>query len=378
MRIGVDIYPLLRDFKGISISLYQTLAHLSQLDQEDEFFLYACPSSRLRLPPLNNARWHLRIRRGLFRRGATLWMQTGARRDLGRDKIDIFWGTQGILPLNLPSDIKSVLTVYDLTFYFYPSTMSWKNRIIMPLFSRRSLLRADRVVAISDSVAKDLKEIFPFLSQRVSSIYLGLRQELFSCPSPEEARAYVASRYNTSPDYILAVGTVEPRKNIANLLRAYLVLKEVQPRFNYQLLIAGGGGWRNSAIYKTYRRLKLCEREVKFLGYVPEEDLARLYGGAALFVFASLYEGFGLPILEAFAAGVPVVASDIPVFREIAADAAFFADTSHPAPLALAMFKVLTNSQLREQLTRRGRERVGLFAWRNTAKKMFDLFREFR
>ncbi|MDD5194099.1 MAG: glycosyltransferase family 1 protein [Candidatus Omnitrophica bacterium] len=378
MRIGIDIYPLSKKFQGISIYLFNLLKYTYFLDKENDYFLYTYPFQSLQLPFAPNEKWHLQMRKGYFRRSATSWMQFAANADLQNDNIDIFLGPQAILPLNLPPSIKTALIVNDLTFYFYPSTLKWKNRIIFPLFFKKSLLKASRVITISATVASEIKKIFPVVSDKITSLHSGIEHRDFTVEDKEQAKKHISEKFETSQKYILTVSTIEPRKNIENLLKAYQVFRKKYPSLNYQLLIAGAAGWNSSPLYKLYKSLGFSEKEVKFLGYVPQSELAKLYAGAQIFVFPSLYEGLGFPPLEALAAGVPVVASNIPVLKETLADCAYFFDPNNPEDIADSLNAILTDENIRNRLAISGSERIKSFSWERTAAELLDLFRQLK
>ncbi|MDD5585288.1 MAG: glycosyltransferase family 1 protein [Candidatus Omnitrophica bacterium] len=376
MNIGIDIYPLSKQFQGISVYLYNLLTHLYSIDTENTYFLYTYPFASLRLPFKSNASWRLCFKKGRLNRSATAWMQWTAKNDLRNDAIDVFWAPEGILPLNLPAAVKTVLTVHDLTYYFYPSTLKWNNRLIFPLFFQRSLLKATTIVTVSHSVAAEIKGIFPRFSPKIISLHSGIIQSSSKKPGKEESRRYIAEKFQTSTDYILTVATLEPRKNIENLLEGYAQFKKNGLCRKYQLLIAGAAGWKTSSLGRLYARLKLSQEEVKFLGYVPAEDMARLYAGAELFIFPSLYEGFGFPPLEALSYGSPVIASDIPVLKETLEDAAFFINPHSPENIALSLRYVLNDTKLKKELMAKGMERIKQFCWEKTAQGMLELFRQ--
>jgi glycosyltransferase involved in cell wall biosynthesis len=186
---------------------------------------------------------------------------------------------------------------------------------------------------------------------------------------------YIAEKFYVSNNYICAVGTVEPRKNLITLMQAIKILRD-RGMLKHQLLIAGASGWKNSRIYAAVQRLGLTEREVKFLGHVPEEDLPVLYSGSCLFVFPSIYEGFGLPLLEAMASGVPVVASNVASMPEVVRDAAVLVSPLQPEEFADAIALVVSNEQLRQALIDKGIRRAQQFRWDTSARQILQLFKE--
>ncbi len=375
MRIGIDAYPLSRQLTGIGIYLYNMIKNLEMIDKENEYFLYSRPG--IRLPFEYNPRWHIRPMRELINKSSTLWMQFNAKRYLLEDNIDIFWGTESILPLNLPSKIKKILTVHDLTWYKFPLMVNWDNRIIFPLLFKKSLKFADMIIADSNCTATSIKELMPDLRKKISIIYGGVcwPGEVFNKFKKTDID-YIFAKFKIYSKYILTVGTIEPRKNIVNLLKAFSFLLENSKKLDYQLLIVGGKGWQNSEIYKTYRLLNFKDNQVRFLGYVPDEELYKLYSAAEVFVFPSLYEGFGLPPLEAMACATPVVASDIPIFKEILGDAAILVNPYNPKEIADGIRQVLNDVSLAEELRKKGLERIKLFSWEKSSRALAGLFQD--
>jgi len=374
MRIAIDAYSLAGQTTGIGVYVYNIVKQLERIDEENEYFLYT--PSDIQLPLSFNRRWHICITKGLFNKSGTFWKQTQAKKEILRNKIEIFWAPNAILPLGVSTSIKTVLTVNDLTCIYYPHTLNWDNRIIFPLFFKKSLKKADRIIAISETTAKGINKLVGGIDKKLDIVYYGRSREQFRPSDRMQARDYISLKFKTSSRYILAVVTIEPRKNLENLLKAYAELLKHNKGFDYQLLIVGGKGWKNSHIYRTYKELKFTEDKVKFVGYVPydSQDMAKLYSGAAVFVFPSLYEGFGLPSLEAMACGTGVVASDIPVFREILSDAAFFVNPNDPESISTGIYKMLTDTDLSGNLMQKGFARVKLFSWGKAAQETLRVF----
>lgn len=370
MKIGINAYPLSRKFSGPSVYLFNVLKYLEITDTENEYYLYS--RDGIKLPFTNNPRWHIVITEGFLNYSSTLWMLTALKKRALKDKIDIFWGTENILPLNLPKIVRKVLIVYDLVWCYYPEVLNWDNSIILPLFAKRSIEASDHIITISHSIADEIKKEFKVPSEDLSVIYLGVSDK-FKHLDQEESSEFIAKKHNVSNNYILFVGNIEPKKNLLNLLKAFKIFTQ-KFSLKYQLLLVGSKRHNSSDIYKAYKKIKFTVKEVKFLDYVDFQDLPYFYSGAKLFIMPSLYEGFGLPPLEAMACGTPVVASDIPVFREILGDAALLVDPFAPEKIAAAIHRILTDSALAKDLTQKGIERIKLFPWETTAKETLGIF----
>src|SRR5262245_5981355 len=311
MRIGVDVRSLRGSLtSGIPTYVRNMLAALAAGDHDNEYILYSNRDVRFDLP----ARWRKRTN-GVLPYGS-LWVQAELPGWLARDRVDVYWGTEYPLPLAAPKRVKLVLTMYDLVHVFHPETMSALNLALTRLFLARSVARADAIVTISDSTRADLQRLMSPRTALIRTIPLGVNGA-FAARDRNGARTRVEQHYPGLGPYVLTVGTFEPRKNVGALVRAFQTLA---PRIPHTLAIAGGGGWKHAPLLEEIERTGLRDR-VRRLGHVPEELLPDLYAGADAFVFPSLYEGFGLPPLEALASGVPVVCSNSSSLPEVVGDA---------------------------------------------------------
>jgi glycosyltransferase involved in cell wall biosynthesis len=372
MRIGIDAYPLTRKVRsGVSCYVYYLIRNMLEIDKKNEFYLYADSARKTGLEGSNpNLHFSRNGRGNLLNKFSTFWMLLNARRRLSKDKINIFLGTSGVMPLCLPDSVNSALIVYDLTFYLYPQTMAFDNYLIYRFLFKRSLLKAKRIIAISGTTADGIKNLFndENIASKISVIYGGVDSDRFKKLERGPSEKYVFNKFNIASRYILFVGNIEPRKNIPGLLEAFYILKK---RYNiqHQLVIVGSKGWKTTQIFKAYQQLGFKENEVLFLGYVTEEDLAKLYSAADLFILPSFYEGFGLPPLEAMACGTPVVASSAPIFKEILADAALLPDPNNPDDIARKIYEIISNADLRNSLIHNGFEKIQAYSWKDAAKK---------
>ncbi|MBM3255080.1 MAG: glycosyltransferase family 4 protein [Candidatus Omnitrophica bacterium] len=378
MRIGLDVYPLSRqNLTGLGVYLNNLLRELSDLDKENEYLLYSYRDFEL---PFKNPLWKKRIIGGpkVISSISTLWLAWGAKKMLAEDKIDVFLGTQNFIPLGLPPSIKKVLVIHDLAIYAcpqnVPASLYLPHRLIFP----RSLFDAQRIVAISKSSRADLKKFFPEVDERrVSTVYYGGPDPGFNpCPK-KEARDYILERFGVPDKFILSVTSLEWRKNVVGLLRAFDLFRK---KFGlpYKLLIAGAERRaKASEIERLYNELNLKD-SVYFLGHLNTKELNYLYNAGEGLVFPSFYEGFGLPPLEAMACATPVLASDIPVFRELFLDSVLFANPHEPTDIADNIYRLLTEEPLRTGLIQKGRERIPAFSWKETSSQMLDIFNSLR
>jgi glycosyltransferase involved in cell wall biosynthesis len=374
MRIGIDAYPLSRDkLTGLGSYMTNLLQQLQALDKDNEYFLYAPREISL---PFENERWQICQIKGPrpIREISTLWLLGGAKKMLAKDRIDIFVGTQNFIPPVLPAPIKKVLVIHDLCLFVCPQNVPLSLYIPHKMIFNKSLLAADRIVAISESTRSDIKKYFPQIKEdTLKTVYYGGPDPAFSPSDKKEAIRYLSQKFNISDRFILTVTSLEWRKNVTGLLAAFDLCRK-KYGIPHKLLIAGGERRAKAKdIDRLYKKLGL-ENSVHFLGHLSIKELNYLYNTAEALVFPSFYEGFGLPPLEAMACATPVVASDIAVLREILLDAALFADPYDPIDIAEKIYRLLTEEKLRIELIRRGKERLKSFSWENTARQMIKIF----
>jgi len=367
MNIGIDARPLSLQEEGIPRVVKSLVSELVRIDQENSYYLYSQRDFDL---PLDNPRWHKRIGSRCSFLPGSIWFQTEARRAILEDNLDIFWGTQHTLPLSLPSKVAKVLTIHDLVWRLYPRTMTLKNYCNYRLFAERSIQQANRVISDSESTARDLQRILNVPESKIEVIHLGVGPA-YKPHDPRAAAEYLASKYGVSKDYVLTVGKMTPRKNLSVLVEAMKILRD-RGEHSLQLLVAGAKGWKTAKVFKSVERFGLTESDIRFLGFVPEEDLPVLYSGACIFLFPSLYEGFGLPLVEAMACGVPIVASNTSSIPEVVQDAALLVLPNRPQDFAEAILRVRGDMDVRRTMIGRGLRRAGCFRWDKAASRVLE------
>jgi glycosyltransferase involved in cell wall biosynthesis len=247
--------------------------------------------------------------------------------------------------------------VYDLSFLLFPKAFKPANRIYLAATTRATARRARRVLTISEHARRDIVRLLNVPEACVDVTYPAVEERYRRLPE-DEVEAFRTAR--GLPDaFVFTLGTLEPRKNLVGLLRAFAQLHKPRP----PLYIAGGSGWHVSPIFDTVRQLRI-EDEVHFLGFVAEDELPLWYNAARLFAFPSLYEGFGLPVLEAMACGAPVVTSTAASLPEVGGKAALLVPPQDTDRIAQEMARVLDDSQLRMELRAAGRIQASRFSWR--------------
>ncbi len=372
MNISVDAFPLtVKTLSGISNYIRNILLNLLRLNRKNAYFLYSKNPIEFAHGGNITLRFNPDAKESSKSYENTLWLFSEGVRLMKKDKINLFWGTRQMLPPYMPGGIRKVLTIYDLVPYYFPETMEFYNRFVMKLFFSRSVKAADHIITISEASARSLTEVLGVSEKKMSVIYPAA--DGYVLLDKTDSAEYISEKYGTNKNYVLTVSTVEPRKNLKTLFRAFAELRGA----GFQLLIAGASGWKTSAIHGEYERLELTEKEVKFLGYVPDEDMNKLYSGAALFVFPSIYEGFGIPPLEAMASGTPVIGSNSSSLPEVAGDAGILLDPYDISAWKENIEKIMSDPALQNGMRLKGIERAGLFSWEKSARQTLQVFERF-
>ena len=367
MRIGIDARPLAKRRTGIGNYVFNVLKELKEIDSENEYFLYS--NKAFSLPFEEDERWHKCIYPS---RIGTLWYCICLPQILRKDGIDTFWGTQHVLPFGNRS-IMYLLTVHDLAMYYFPKAAAGYNYIVNRLLLPYSVHKADNIIAVSISTQNDLINKLGTDERKISVIYEAADKR-FMPADIASAKKKAAAKYGINEDYILYLGTLEPRKNVPLLLEAYKKYMDMNLS-GHRLVLAGGRGWKYEEIFRLADRLDLSKKVI-FPGYVEDEDLTDLYSAASLFVFPSKYEGFGLPVLEAMSCSIPVITSNVSSLPEVAGQAAILTDPEDPDMLAANIRSVLTDEKLQMELKAKGIRQSGKFSWQDCAMGVYRLLME--
>jgi glycosyltransferase involved in cell wall biosynthesis len=282
---------------------------------------------------------------------------------------DVLFVPAHVLPLFHPR--RSVATVHDLGFRYYPEAHRPADRRYLAWATAWNARRSTAVLADSQATRSDLVWEYGVSESKVHVVYLGRDESLIPVTDPE-ALEKTRVRYGLGKRYLLYVGTLQPRKNLGRMVEAFARLASAPLMVDVQLVLAGRRGWLYEDLFSQVRRQGLQER-ILFPGYVDEADLAALYSGALGYVFPSLYEGFGMPVLEAQACGVPVMTSNNSSLPEVAGDAALLVDPTDVDAIADAILRLATDEALRARLVERGFENVKRFSWEKCARETLEV-----
>jgi len=367
MEIVINTIPLLVPLTGVGHYIHSLLIEFQRLRPDFTYtfyYGYGYFSKKLKMYKEGEVAGLYRLKEWVKKISV---LSTQARKlehrlpQINFKKYDIYF-EPNFTPLDMRSK-RIVTTVHDFSFHLHPE---WHPRERIAYLSKnffKRIEKADLIITGSRYIEREAHELLNDKDLRIVTIYYGYNHALFHAQKKAEEK---------KSNYILFVGSIEPRKNLLGLLKAYLLLPEYMKK-EFQLLLIGYKGWGNQEIVEWMDQLK---GRVNYLGYLGDEELATLYRGASCLVFPSFYEGFGLPPLEAMACGCPVVVSDVASLPEVCGDAAYYVNPYDVESMAEGMYKVLTDEDLRRSLTEKGLERAKLFSWEKCAKEHLEVFEE--
>ena len=301
-----------------------------------------------------------------------LWTHLRLSAEMAVRPPDVLFVPAHVLPLIHPR--RSMVTVHDLGYLAYPEAHKTGDRRYLDWSTRWNARRAKIVIADSAATRMDLMRAYGVDGSKIRVIYLG-RDETLAPVRDDRMLAEVRARYAIAARYVLYVGTLQPRKNLARVIEAFARAAAAPAFAGIQLVLAGKKGWLYDDLFAQVERMGLASRVI-FPGYIDDADLPALLSGALAFVFPSLYEGFGIPVLEAGACGVPVITSNTSSLPEVAGDAALLVDPHDVDAIAEAMNRLVTDEALRAELSRRGLANVQRFSWEKCAWETLAVLRE--
>ena len=379
MKISVDAQPLLNPTKsGVGYyghSLVKELSKFPETQQTLEFFAFRHAKEKLAEAEKycgdnvfsDSCRWFtMRVYLLL-----TAFIPL-PRRLFFKNRADVNFYFNYTVPPGVRG--KKVVVVHDMVIRDCPETASRRTKTVLRLFLKRSMKRADRIVTVSEFSKQRIIYHYGVSPDKISIVPCGVDTEIYRPFNGTAVLDGIKKKYGINGSYILYLGTLEPRKNILALVKAYRAFsqdRETPPK----LVIAGGKGWLFDEIF-DYVKSSGMENDVIFTGYVAEEEKVPLLSGAEVFCFPSLYEGFGMPILEAMACGTPVLTSNAASMPEVGGDACEYCDPLSVDSIREGLERLLSDKERRERLSADGMERAKQFTWKESAQKLMSIFRE--
>jgi glycosyltransferase involved in cell wall biosynthesis len=371
LRIAIHVPTLSLPKCGIWTYTEKLIRGLSAVDRDSEYTIFAGEEACARLGELG-ANFEKVRRNGSTgsRWAGVLWEQTVLPRELARRGIDLLHSVNMVAPTLVPC--RSVVTFHDLTMTLFPGLHSRLRRKFYALAVPVTMRRADAVICVSQSTKRDLLRTLPAKAERVFVVHNGVDGGAIANPVPD-AQNTILQRFAIDGAFVLYVGTLEPRKNVVRLIEAFAMARSLSDDFPRKLVLAGRKGWQYKEIFAKVRE-RSVEDDVRFVGGVDDADLRLLYASATAVAYPSLYEGFGLPVLEAMAAGTPVLASDVSSIPEVAGDAAVLVNPYDTREIARGLLRICLDSGLREWLRKKGEERAKTFSWERTARETREVY----
>lgn len=385
MRIGIDAAIFQGNAKktGIPISVETVLRQWSAHHTENEYYLFARKEISLDIDWKEN--WHIvstpyRLDALLSPRCVPvskcfeiLYRFLGLKNQINQYGLDVFWGPGFLLRAGLTNG-KNVVSVYDLAMYHFKHISEKKNEIIQKLELPRSVRKADKIITVSHSTAEDVHSIFKVKKSKIFISYQGglsrkIPEDIQEFDSEMNPALYISGRF------ILFISTIEPRKNVLTLIKGFEKYLDTYHEDDLYLVLAGGRGWQCEPIYEAIQNSRYHDRII-VPGYISNEEKTYLLDHASVFAYPSLYEGFGIPILEAFDRNLPVITSNVSSMPEVGGDAAFYINDPYNADeLAAQLRKTLTLSEAEKaEVLNRMRRQLAKFSWEKNAEEIMKMF----
>lgn len=385
MRIGIDARTILNPEKGEAIGAghytYQLIRHLLNLDKENHYVIFfdfrvrekdvkkfTRENTTIKFYPFSDYKKYL----------PGVYNEILGTATLAKENLDILHSTSPLSRIPVSYRGKCAVTFHDLAIYKIPQSYSAVKSAHDKAVYNLMIKKADKIIAVSQSTKKDLMEIFKVPEDKIEVVYSGLDKRFFEEPKIDSRK--ILAKYDIAKKYILFLGTIEPSKNISRLLEAFADFKEnckkQFKKFDYQLVLAGKRGWLSKEYPQIAKDLGVA-KDIIFTGYIIGDELVPLFKNSEFFIMPSLYEGFGMTVLEAFATGTPAIVSRVSSLPEIAGDAAYYVNPIDKNEIAEAMMKFATDESLRDSYRDKGLEQVKKFDWEKTARETLEIYKSF-
>lgn len=354
MKIGIDASKISISQKtGTENYSYNLIRELLNIDKKNEYMLYL----RENPPQFITSSSNVTYKKIPLPR---LWTQAGLASEVLFNPPDVLFIPAHTMPVVHRPGLKTVVTIHDLGAEFLKQYHQFPQKLYLNKSTEFVAKFATKLIAVSEATKKDLVTKLGVSADRITVVPEAWDRELFHIPPSSEVRAS-RSKYHLDNDYLIFVSTIQPRKNLERLIEAFSKAK-----IGLDLVLVGKPGWLSEPIYLAPKKFGVADR-VKFLGHVPNQDLPGLYGGARAMVFPSLYEGFGIPVLEAMACGTVVLTSNTTSLPEVGGDAAYYVDPNNIESIVKGIEDIVTKDKIRHQLTLNAIKQIQKFSWKKAA-----------
>ncbi len=373
MKIAIQTADLdNKRIDGTRVYLWNVLKYFGELSQQDDFFIYHKSDFNPELTPKNFPNYKIRKIHSPL-----LWTQTGFAWGIRRDEIDALWMPMHNIPVLKPRRVRATVTIHDLAFKLFPETFPKSDLRKLNRLTDLAILKSDKIIAVSNSTKKDILKFYPQIGEeKIRVIYHGFDRELFRKKISEDFARKILSKWSIKKEkYFLYVGAIQPRKNLPTLVKAFDNFKKRNNNSDWKLVLAGGKAWRWQETLKAVEDSPFKD-DIILTGRVSFDEVSVLFRNAGIFVFPSLYEGFGIPILEAFAAGVPVISADNSSLKEVGGDGAEYFNASNYLDLSKKMEELSFNTKQKQKMIMRGKKRLAGFSWRKCAEETLNFLKK--
>ncbi|MEI8103340.1 MAG: glycosyltransferase family 1 protein [Candidatus Moraniibacteriota bacterium] len=377
MRIGIDLRNVGKQRTGDEAVFFHLTRGLARLNPtEHEFRLFVDNRTeeelqilRARLEIVGKENWSFV---NLETSGRFHWNAIALPRALRAEHLDVYH-TQYITPFFVPKEIAIVTHIHDVSFALYPEHIQWKDRLFLSLLIPRSLRAARKIIAVSEFTKREIVECYGIAEEKIAVVYNAVGDDFLSLNTNTEDLERVRTKYHLPAQFAVCVGTLQPRKNIPAFLRAFARLRERLP--NAKVVLVGSRTAHNvdTEIDQVITEEHL-EQTVIFPGFIEQVDLPSVIGLSEMLVFPSLYEGFGIPVLEAMSQGVSVVSADIPSLNEVAGGASIRVNTADTEAFTHILQRVFTDEPLRDTLREKGFSQIQEFSWEKNARQLLAVY----
>ncbi len=367
MHIGIDAHAIGAQQGGNETYIRNLIVALAELDQENQYTLYFSVAQAAAAWRNRYANFSVRL---LPPPTPLVRVPLALALELRRRPVDVLH-VQYTAPPFCPVPV--VTTIHDLAFEHLPETFTRRGKAQLRLTVRRTARQAAQILTVSEFSRQDIINTYRLPPERITVTHNGCEAQFTPQPSSDREAEMTRQKFGIARDYLLAVGSVQPRKNLVRLLRAYAMLRAQQPSFQLQLVIVGRQLWLYKEVLREIKQQNFAT-DVIVTGYASDEDLPALYRSAVALVYPSLFEGFGLPPLEAMACGTPVITSNCSSLPEVVGDAALLVNPYEAADITQTIWRLAQDVALRAQLREAGIEQARQFTWRAAAEKTLAVY----
>lgn len=375
MKIGIDIRLIGKKRTGDEVVFLNLVKNLASIDSRNEYFLFTDIEDKAKLDLISKSvdiygKSNFQI--VSLPVGRFKWNFWALQEYLRKNPVDVYH-TQYITPWFVPRSIKIVTIIHDISFNFFPQFIKFSDLFFLKILIPISLQRADKIIAVSEFTKSEIEKYYKINPEKIEVVYNSVEEGFLSDVVSEEEKGNIRKKYALPEKFILYIGTLQPRKNIPMLIEAFGNAEEKLD--GIRLVICGNRNAHNydKKIDEAIQKNAL-ENKVLFPGFIDEADKKVLFSLAHAFAFPSLYEGFGIPILEAMSQKIPVLASEIPSLKEIAGEGALYFNAGSLDDFSKKLYDVCTDIDLRVKLAIKGKTRVSFFSWENSAKKTLAIY----